>query len=351
MRSSCNQFEHRRGVGGAKASRVGTRSARLFAIAAMAIAAPAAAVPPDGDESPASAPASGPAGPAPASAAKTPAERPASGGASSSTAMNAAAGPAPVASVDFGPAAVGAPHPLIVEVLFAVPSGLAGDANRDGERSVNGDEFVELVNPHPTPINLAGYTLTDSTAGNNQFRFEFPSLELAPGQSVVVFNGHEAAWKNAAYVGDSKAAPASASPAEAGFGGAWVLSARAARSGIGFANEKDFVLLSAPGGVAVQRVWWGQEEPDAVPGAGEGFVDEHAPSLSAGASVQRESIAPGARFRDHRNLAGSGGTKGVKGALFSPGVYVVPSKPRDAAPTPPASGEPDGQAPRAREDR
>src|SRR5512142_1033661 len=79
------------------------------------------------------------------------------------------------------------PHPLITEVLYAVPTGEAGDANGDGVRETNGDEFVELVNPHDRSINLRGYILTgksnpDPSKKFKTLRFVFPSLTLQPGE-------------------------------------------------------------------------------------------------------------------------------------------------------------------------
>ena len=47
------------------------------------------------------------------------------------------------------------PHPMITEVLFAVPTGDGGDASGDGSRHVSGDEFIELVNPHDKAIQVA----------------------------------------------------------------------------------------------------------------------------------------------------------------------------------------------------
>ncbi len=55
------------------------------------------------------------------------------------------------------------PHPLITEILYAVPPGAAGDAGQDGKRSATGDEFIELFNPHDKPINLKGYVLVDAS--------------------------------------------------------------------------------------------------------------------------------------------------------------------------------------------
>lgn len=279
----------------------------------LLVTATTLAVPPDPDEvapPPAHAPILAPAAPekrTPTTATPTPpvpAAKPQSkAGGSTSTSSS-------------GGAAVAFPHPLITEVLYAVPSGTNGDANRDGERSVNGDEFVELVNPHDRPIDLAGYTLTDATAGANQFKFEFPALTLAPGESVIVFNGYECQWADDSFVGDSRAAASAASPKDAGgvgFAGAWVLSAKASKSGIGFSNETDAVILAAPDGRAVQRVWWGTD----APGDTDAALDEHAPSVNQ-CSVQRDSLKPTGSFRDHRALA-SNAPAGVGSKQFSPG--------------------------------
>ena len=48
-------------------------------------------------------------------------------------------------------------YPLFIsEVLADPPSGLAGDANRDGQRDTYQDEFIELYNAGSEPIPLAG---------------------------------------------------------------------------------------------------------------------------------------------------------------------------------------------------
>lgn len=237
----------------------------------------------------------------------------------------------------YGEVAVPFPHPMITEVLFAVPTGSAGDANRDGERSVNGDEFIEIVNPHDRPIELQGYMLTDSTSGSNQFRFVFPKLQLAPGASAVIFNGNDAKWemrgedaKHAA-LGNTRDAGASPTDAAAGFSGAWLFTASATKSGIGFANESDSVTLIAPGSVGVHRVWWGSGKPL---GGIAALLDEETPQVK-GASVQRESCAPDAEFRDHHEIVWSGET-----TLFSPGYVPGVAIVTDEAPateaTPPS---------------
>ena len=75
------------------------------------------------------------------------------------------------------PLAVSFPHPLITEVLYAVPTSGDSDPNRDGKREVSGDEFIEFVNPHDRAIELRGYTLTDgSPTAKTTLRFTFPAL-------------------------------------------------------------------------------------------------------------------------------------------------------------------------------
>lgn len=181
------------------------------------------------------------------------------------------------------------PHPLVTEVLFAVPTGAAGDANGDGKRDANGDEFVELVNPHDKPIQLAGYVIADKdleskTKGGSTFtslRFKFPAMELKPGQVVVVFNGNGQTFKGP--VGNSAAAPSSGNE---NFHGALVLSMNVGAKQ-GFANKGDCVQLIAPDGKVVRAVIWG--DAAAPKGAAK---SETAPSVT-GQSVERATATGG----------------------------------------------------------
>jgi hypothetical protein len=263
--------------------------------------------------------------------------------------------------------AVPFPHPIITEVLYAVPSGAAGDANKDGKREVCGDEFVELVNPHDKPIQLFGYMLTDSQEpGKGQMKFTFPAMELPPGGVVVVFNGMNSTW--AGPVGDSKTPPPTVTPvaaptgadkapgAEASkglggsggpgkndlFGGAWVFTMKNTNSKVALGNSGDQVLLSAPDNTPVQRVYWSEEGPKkeedaaaeggkdgAKPGAspthppvpaaapsaakGKPLLEDFAPLVTK-CSVHRDSVYPTGRFVSHMDS---------EHAAFSPGVYVI----------------------------
>ena len=57
----------------------------------------------------------------------------------------------------------GCPQPLLIinEVLYDPPSGIVGDANGDGTREAQEDEFIEFVNLGG-PIDISGYTIHDN---------------------------------------------------------------------------------------------------------------------------------------------------------------------------------------------
>lgn len=173
------------------------------------------------------------------------------------------------------------PHPVITEVLYAVPTS-DGDANRDGTRDSAGDEFIELVNPHARPIDLRGYTISDSGEGKARFKFTFPSVLLEPGQVVVVFNGSDARLTGP--VGDAKIAPVEGHPK---FHNALVFTARAQSSRSSWANKSDYALLLAPGGTPLHCVHWGGERRPPT----NCLVVEEAPAVSRG-SVQRAMPTP-----------------------------------------------------------
>lgn len=200
------------------------------------------------------------------------------------------------------------PHPIISEVLFAVPTE-AGDANRDGRRHATGDEFVELVNWTDAPINLKGYTLTDRNAPEKgQFKFVFPAFELPPGGVVVVFNGLEQKWSGP--VGDDERPPTSAHP---DFGDAWVFTARNDSDHVGFGNGGDWILLTSPTGEALSCLIWG-DVPDKPP------IEErllNKVEVPRGCSVQRDTKT--GEFVAHIRL----GTKDER-APMSPGVFPWP---------------------------
>lgn len=73
---------------------------------------------------------------------------------------------------------------LINEVLYDPASGDAGDANGDGTRDPNDDEFIEFYNSGPQ-LNLSGYTVSDES----QVRHTFPSGTILGVNKVLVLFG------------------------------------------------------------------------------------------------------------------------------------------------------------------
>ncbi len=198
-----------------------------------------------------------------------------------------------------------APADLVIsEVLFAVPSGDAGDATGDGVRSATGDEFIEIVNTGSRPVNLAGWVLSSRLSDpaddtGKGVRFVFPDVELPARGVAVVFNGNKTEIPGP--VG-SASGPASG-PNDA-FDGALVFTMRMTSSQRALRNSGDFVLLTSPSGRLVDCIWWGETDP--APPAGVLRIHE-APRRPAG-SAQR--VRPGEAPIDHEELDGS---------LFSPG--------------------------------
>ena len=80
----------------------------------------------------------------------------------------------------------GCPQPLLIinEVLYDPPSGIEGDANGDGIREAQGDEFIEFVNLGGS-LDLSGYSVHD----NAQERHVFPQGTIIPSGGVLVLFG------------------------------------------------------------------------------------------------------------------------------------------------------------------
>jgi hypothetical protein len=82
------------------------------------------------------------------------------------------------------------PDVVINEFLADPPDGNAGDANGDGTRNADDDEFVEIVNNESTDIDISGWQLSDD--GGSTIRHTFPSGTVLPaGRAIVVFGGGE----------------------------------------------------------------------------------------------------------------------------------------------------------------
>jgi hypothetical protein len=74
---------------------------------------------------------------------------------------------------------------VMTEIMFDVPSNLAGDANGDGVRGAKSDEFVEIYNKGPIDADLSGFQILDR---EGVVLYTFPnSTILSVGQFAIVF--------------------------------------------------------------------------------------------------------------------------------------------------------------------
>tara|TARA_Y100000385_G_scaffold42664_1_gene39621 strand:- start:146 stop:1135 length:990 start_codon:yes stop_codon:yes gene_type:complete len=113
---------------------------------------------------------------------------------------------------------------LINEVLYDPEAGDAGDANGDGTRDANGDEFIEFFNSGPE-IDMSGYTISDAS----QVRHVFPAGTVVSLNGVLVLFGGGTPTGN--------------------FGGAVVQTA--STGSINMNNAGDFVTLQDTSGTIV----------------------------------------------------------------------------------------------------
>jgi hypothetical protein len=97
--------------------------------------------------------------------------------------------------------------PLILnEILADVPPddpasrAVEGDANRDGVRSSDDDEFIEILNYSQAPVDISGLVVADANAR----RFTFPAgASLAAGSPLVIYGGGAPPRDDAAFGGAS----------------------------------------------------------------------------------------------------------------------------------------------------
>ena len=77
--------------------------------------------------------------------------------------------------------------PLVInEFLADPPDGLQGDANNDGARGTNQDEFIEVINRTAEPADISGFTLSDAEGVRHVFA---RGSILPPFEAAVVFGG------------------------------------------------------------------------------------------------------------------------------------------------------------------
>jgi ribosomal protein L35AE/L33A/predicted secreted protein len=92
-----------------------------------------------------------------------------------------------------GTATLNVQVPLVINEINAdvapdnpATTAIEGDANRDGVRDSDDDEFVELLNNSSNAVDVSGVVVADATSN----RFTFPAnTTLAAGRAVVIFGG------------------------------------------------------------------------------------------------------------------------------------------------------------------
>lgn len=168
---------------------------------------------------------------------------------------------------------------VITEVLADPPVGVAGDANLDGERDPQADEFIELVNAGDTPVCLAGWALGDAQKPE---RHVFPlGRALEPGRALIVFGG---------------------GVPTGGFGTAEVQ--WAAHDGqLSLTNAGDVLTLQDATGDSVAQLSWGSCD-DAV------CADEH---IDNDLGIRSSVVRVGDRWEKHADVSPTD---------FSPGVRI-----------------------------
>ena len=202
--------------------------------------------------------------------------------------------PGPVLAERLG---VAYPHPVLSEVLYAVPTA-EGDATGDGARDPVGDEFIELANPHDRPINLRGYTLADrNPRGMGQVRFVFPAVELKPGEVAVVFNGKGQRFRGP--VGDANRAALATNPK---YGNAWAFTIGNTDKLTGFSNAGDW---NACGGASSNRprrsIGRGSPQARRASAAASSAIPRRATGSSTAERSARDSApASGCQSTSHR---------------------------------------------------
>ncbi|PAP75367.1 lamin tail domain-containing protein [Rubrivirga marina] len=141
---------------------------------------------------------------------------------------------------------------LIINEFLADPGSdvATGDANSDGERSAQDDEFVELLNVGRDTLDLTGWRLGDDERVN----FTFPDgYQLAPLEFVVVFGG-----------GDVSNVPGyDADPTRTR------VFAPGDSVGNGLANGGETIVLLSPDGSADTYVSYGSRAGEGAPTGGE----------------------------------------------------------------------------------
>ncbi len=173
---------------------------------------------------------------------------------------------------------------LIVNEYQADPDSNNGDANGDGNSDSSEDEFVEIYNNTPDPVDISGWTLADGFGVRHTFA---PGTTLGGCKAIVVFGGGTPTGS---------------------FGGSQVVVASEGQLGLN--NGGDSIIIN------------------------DGAIDQVNLAYGSSGTNQSYTLDPditGGSYVEHS------GANGSNGALFSPGTKINGGVfiPCDGTPTPP----------------
>jgi len=123
---------------------------------------------------------------------------------------------------------------IINEVLFDPASDITGDANGDGTRSPNDDEFIELVNSGTTELDISGYTIEDSYSSTIIRHVVPANTILQAGGAYLVFGG---------------GTPTASGTGAGSFGTSTVV--LASTGALGFSNSSEVIIVRDASGTAI----------------------------------------------------------------------------------------------------
>ena len=176
-------------------------------------------------------------------------------------------------------------HPqVVISEIHADPdSSIAGDANGDGTRDAEDDEFVELLNTGTTPVDVSGWKISDGIS----VRHTFPaSTVIPPHEAAVVFGAGTP-------TGDFGNAAANG------------LVFTATTGTLALNNTGDTVTLADNSSATVQAAAYGSE-------------------ANSDESIVRDPDFSNAPFVRHATADGAGGSLYSPGTRINGGAFTVP---------------------------
>ncbi|MFZ5947185.1 MAG: lamin tail domain-containing protein [Stygiobacter sp.] len=188
-----------------------------------------------------------------------------------------------------------AQSPVVInEVLFDVPSGTIGDANKDFSRSPRADEFIEIVNTGTGSVDISGWQILER---NRIAVFTFPAnIILGPKEPAVVFGGVDPVGFSG-FPAELKLFAAKFGEKDSGF-------AITGKSNL--SNSNDNVILVNPAkNDTIAEVFWGTAVAQSSKGvklAAPNTVDNQEIKGAIGMSVTRAPDLTG-KWARHRNVA------------------------------------------------